>query len=211
MLWVSIVNMVEDWLLMYRWLRENGSVVEGNGGTSSGPVKFIQKFEKTVSAYDQGGHRPGMNCIYYDWFNYHSPEITMLKDAGGKDDDRARKLKYAIKWSRLFTDRILEDEDIALFSPKDAKKLLTLYRDEFNKKYIEYEKDPNIRKRFIKAKELAFTHAKVRAETGNNYLYFRDNVDEQRMGKDKVHNSNLCTEIYLPNKPFKVSKEKFST
>jgi ribonucleoside-diphosphate reductase alpha chain len=41
------------------------------------------------------------------------------------------------------------------------------------------------------------------AETGNLYIFFDENSNEQSPFKDKIHQSNLCQEIHLPTKAAK--------
>lgn len=185
-------------------LRTIGSPVKGNNGYSSGKVPFIKFYENVVSAYNQGSSRPGAAIIYFDWFDYESPELIMLKDAGGKDDQRARKLKYAVKWNKVLTKKFLADEELYLFNPQEVPDLVTATGEEFERLYEEYSNKTNITKRKIKARELVFLIAKVRSETGNLYIYFKDNVEAQRMGEEPVYSSNLCCEITIPSSPSKL-------
>ena len=190
-------------------IRAGGQVIKGTNGISSGSIPFIKMYQEVVAAYNQGGTRVGAATIYYDWFHSEAPELTMLKDAGGKDDERARKLKYAIKWGRLLSERIIKDESITLFSPNDVEPLLYSCGEEFKEYYERFERLRGIKKRTVSARDFAFNVAKVRAETGNLYVLFKDNVNKQRMGRDFITQGNLCTaEVVLPTEPLKVSEEK---
>ena len=189
-------------------LRTIGSSVLGNNGQSSGKIPFIQFYEKVVCAYNQGSSRPGAAIIYFDWWDYESPELIMLKDAGGKDDQRARKLKYAIKWNRTLTRKFLNNEEVILFNPLETPELITAIGEEFDHWYEFYSNQPGIMKRKINARDLAFLIAKVRSETGNLYIYYKDNVDEQRMGETPVYSSNLCCEITIPSSPSMLKSQR---
>jgi ribonucleotide reductase alpha subunit len=178
-------------------LRSKGAFIEGNKGKSGGVVPFIQKNQWSVGAYNQGDTRASSECMYYNWFHYESPEITMLKDKSGKDEERARKLKYAIKWNRVLSRAILADEEITLFDPHKTQDMTFAYGAEFERLY-EYYKTTKVRKRTYRAQDLAFTVAKVKGETGNNYTFFTDNANEQNIGAGTVNQANLCME-YLPN------------
>ena len=164
----------------------------GKSGRSDGPVPFIRKFENTVTAFNQGGTRKGAAVITFPFWHYDSPDMIMLKDAGGSDDKRARNLQYAVKWYNIFTKRIIEGSDIILFDPKDVPELNNTYGADFEKWYLYYENKSNVRKRKIPARELAFLIAKVRSETGNLYITFIDNINKNRMGEEPVFSSNLC-------------------
>ena len=189
------------------WISSKGRPIESTGGESSGVIPFIQMYEKVIKAYNQGGKRPGACAIYFDWFHAESQDIAMLKDAGGKDDERARALKYTIKWNRVLTERFLKDEEITLFNPYDTPGLQESFSDDFKQKYEALEQKTGIKKKKMKARDFVMTPIKIRSETGNLYVFFRDNVDEQRMGRDPVYMSNLCTEVFLDNKPLEVSDE----
>ena len=178
-------------------LRSKGAFIEGNKGKSGGVIPFVQKNQWAVGAYNQGDTRASSECMYYNWFHYESPEITMLKDKSGKDEERARKLKYAVKWNRTLSRAILADEEITLFDPHKTQDMTFAYGAEFEKLY-EYYKTTKVRKRTYRAQDLALTLAKIKIETGNNYTFFTDNANEQNIGGGTVTQSNLCME-YLPN------------
>jgi len=190
------------------WLRSSGSAVGKRGGKSSGPVQFTKKFEATISAYDQMSKRKGACNITYPFWHLDIRELIMLKDAGGAEENRARGLMYTIKWYKVVTKRILNNEDLTLFDPKDVSDLNDLWGEEFEKRYNYYENKIGIRKNKIRARDLAFLFAKVRAETGNIYVVFPDNINDQRMGELPVSASNLCNEIYLGTKPAKLGKKE---
>ena len=172
-------------------LRCSGSKIR-KSGESHGPVPFIKKIESTVSAYNQLGKRNGACAVYFPWWHYDAPDMIELKEEGGTEDRRARKLQYAVKWNRLFTERILEDGEITLFDPKETPELLETWGDEFTKWYVYYENKPKIRKKKIQAIDFAFQIMKQRIETGNLYIFFEENVQEQNNFNEKINSSNLC-------------------
>jgi ribonucleoside-diphosphate reductase alpha chain len=181
------------------YIRAKGSSIGKRGGKSSGPVPFIQKFQASINAFDQNGKRKGSCVITFPFWHMDVLDLIILKDEGGSDDNRARKLQYAIKWYKILSERIMLGKDITLFDPKDAHELNTLWGSDFEKKYIELESKQNIKKKKISAKELGEAIAKVRAETGNLYITFPDNINEQRIGEEPVFASNLCQEIVIPS------------
>lgn len=180
-------------------LRCSGSLIGKMGGKSSGPVKFIKKFQETVSAFDQKGTRPGACVVNFPFWHYDVKDIMMLKDAGGSEEKRARKLKYTIKWYKILSKRIKKNENITLFDPKEVPELIDSYGKDFEKWYLYYESRNNIKKQVIPARELAYLFAKIRSETGNLYVVFPDNINSQRLGEKIVTASNLCTEIFIPS------------
>ena len=173
-------------------LRCSGSTVGKSGGKSSGPIKFIKKYEATIGAFDQVGKRKGACVITFPFWHFDVQDMIMLKDAGGSEDKRARGLMYTVKWFKIFTERIQAGEDISLFDPKETPELNETWGDEFRKWYLHYEQKQGIRRKKIPARDLAFLIAKVRAETGNLYVVFPDNINSQRVGEEPVFASNLC-------------------
>jgi ribonucleoside-diphosphate reductase alpha chain len=191
-------------------LRCSGSLVGKSGGKSSGPVKFVQKYEATIGAFDQVGKRKGACVITFPFWHYDVQDLIMLKDAGGSEDKRARGLMYTVKWYKILTDRILAGEDISLFDPKETPELNETWGEEFEKWYNHYEQKQGIRRKRIPARDLAFLIAKVRSETGNLYIVFPDNINSQRVGELPVFSSNLCCEIFIPSKASSGFREKIN-
>lgn len=179
-------------------IRAKGSPIKGNQGRSSGTTPFVQAFQAGTGAYNQGSSRSSALAVYYNWFHYESPEITMLKDENGKDEDRARKVKYAVKWTKQLSSAIKENQEVYLFDPHKTQDMTYAWGDNLTELYEKYSKSTHVRKRKYSARELAYTIAKVKVETGNLYTFFTDNANSQNIGCGDVTQSNLCVE-YLPN------------
>ena len=92
------------------------------------------------------------------------------------------------------------DRYVTLFDPKDTPKLIEATGKEFEKYYLEYEQKSGIRKKKLKAREIAYLISKIRNETGNLYLFFDDNANSQTPFNEYINSSNLCTEIFLPSR-----------
>jgi ribonucleoside-diphosphate reductase alpha chain len=104
--------------------------------------------------------------------------------------------------SKIFYERFIDDGEITLFSPHDVPGLYDAFgTEEFDKLYLQYEKDKKIRKKTISAQELIFDLLKERAETGRIYIMNIDHANTHSSFKDKVNMSNLCQEITLPTVP----------
>jgi len=191
-------------------IRSRGSTIKGNRGYSNGVIPFVKLYESVISAFNQGGLRKGACAIYFPWYHYEVEKLVMLKDAGGTEEERARKLQYAIKWNRIFSKRIIENKEITLFDPRSINYILDeVYGDEFEKVYNKLEQSKTYKHKKINARDLAYLIAKVRSETGNLYIFFDDNVNEQNMMNLKIYQSNLCTEVVLPNEPILLDKIQF--
>ena len=191
------------------YIRASGSTIQTNRGRSDGPIPFIKRVEQTISSFNQGGVRKGACVVTFPWWHLDVLDLIMLKDAGGTEDTRARKLVYSIRISNIFRERVNKDGYVTLFDPKETPLLNEEYGEKFNVAYMYYESKSSIRKKRIRAKDLLFQILKVRQETGNLYLTFVDNINEQNMVNKFVGASNLCQEIVIPSYPSKLIKEKY--
>lgn len=189
-------------------IRSSGSHIDGNDGKSSGPVPFIKITEMVMKAWNQGGIRPGMCAIYFSCWHYNFEELIVLKSNGGTDENRARRLKYSVKINNVLIKRWINNESFTLFNPSETPKLLETYGKEFEEAYLEYEKNPNILKKKIPARQLWELIMKERTETGNIYLFNIDNVNKTNMLGEMVKQSNLCAEIVEYTKPSKLISEE---
>jgi len=99
--------------------------------------------------------------------------------------------------------RILEDSHWSLFDPYEVRELSELYGEEFNKKYEEFENDPNITKEQMKAKDLWKKVLTSYFESGSPFLCFKDNANRANPNDHVGHirSSNLCTEIFQNTNP----------
>ena len=176
-------------------------------GVTSGPVPFIKMFEATVSAWNQGGTRPGALCIYFPWYHKDVMDLLVLKSNGGTDENRARRLKYALKINDIFLTKVKNNEEIALVSPDQARDLYGLHGGAFEQAYQKYLDDPQTTK--IPARDVWRSFLKNRVETGNIYAFCDDNVNKVSMLNEYVGSSNLCTEVVLPSRPSKALNESW--
>lgn len=189
-------------------IRSSGSKIRGNRGVSNGPVPFIKIIEAVVSGFNQGGTRSGSCVVTYPFWHHDVMNLLPLNDAGGSEDNRARKLKYTMRLHNILKERCKTGQDITLFNPVDVPLLNCTYGEAFEKAYVQYEKDNSIRKKTIPARDLMFSYMKYRSETGNTYAFFSDNVNEQNIVGDYIGASNLCTEITVTSTPSKNHKNE---
>ena len=116
--------------------RGTGARIRSTKGRSSGIVPFLQHYQTALSAFNQGGRRPGSAAIY---LSMHHPDIlkfVQLPRNGGADEDRARKIFTAVWISDLFMKRVREEGTWSLFDPNRSYDLSQLWGEEYEKKYI---------------------------------------------------------------------------
>ena len=189
-------------------LRMRASTI-GRAGKSSGPTPTIQHVEGAITLFNQLGARPGACVVTFQWWHADVMELLELKDEGGNESKRARKLQYSLKINRIFLRRLQAGESISLFDPKVASKLLQLYGTEFDEEYERLESEGKASST-ITAANLGYLIAKIRAETGNLYIFFDENSNEGSPFKSKIHQSNLCQEVHLPTEAAEYKAESLT-
>lgn len=191
-------------------IRSSGSYILGNNGFSSGPVPFIKIIESTIKAFNQGATRPGVCCIYFQWWHANFEELIVLKNNSGTEENRARHLKYSVKINDLLIKRILKNQNVSLFNPDDTPRLIGKYGEEFENEYIKYEENKSIKRKTIEARKIMEMILKERAETGNIYMFHEENVNKTSMLNRYINSSNLCCEIVLPSRESELIEEETS-
>lgn len=182
-------------------IRGPGAYVEGNNGTSSGSKPYIQSLQWSITGYNQGNTRSAACINTFDAFHYESPEHAHLKHESGKDEDRARKLQYSVKWNSHLSKAVLANDDIYLIDPHKTQDLFNSYGAEWRELYDKYCRNTHIHKRKYNARELAFEFVRTAAETGNMYFFFSDNANEQDIGAGFIPAANLCQEMMMSYEP----------
>ena len=180
-------------------IRGINSKIRGGEVSHTGVIPFLKKFESTVRCCTQNGIRGGSATVHFPIWHQEIEDILVLKNNKGTEDNRVRKLDYSIQLSKIFYERFIQDGEITLFSPHDVPGLYDSFGTiEFDSIYIEYENNPNVPKKTIKAQELILSLLKERAETGRIYIMNIDHCNFHSPFKDQITMSNLCQEITLP-------------
>ena len=183
-------------------IRGLNSKIRGGEVQHTGVIPFLKKFESTVRCCTQNGIRGGSATVHFPIWHQEIEDILVLKNNKGTEDNRVRKLDYSIQLSKIFYERFIQDGEITLFSPHDVPGLYDSFGTiEFDSIYIEYENNPNVPKKTIKAQELILSLLKERAETGRIYIMNIDHCNFHSSFKDQITMSNLCQEITLPVVP----------
>ncbi len=183
-------------------IRAINSKIRGGEVTHTGVIPFLKKFESTVKCCTQNGIRGGSATTFFPVWHREIEDIIVLKNNKGTEDNRVRNLDYAIQFSKIFYERFIKNEDITLFSPHDVPGLYDLFgMDGFDELYVQYENDPEIPKKIVKAQELILDILKERAETGRIYIMNIDHSNSHGPFKEQVSMSNLCMEILLRTEP----------
>lgn len=160
-------------------VRSIGEKVGAVGKTSGGiPFQVVQNY--LTLAISQGSQRRGAAAVYLDVGHPEIEEFMELRKPSGDFNRKTLFLHHGVLIPDVFMERVRQDADWELRSPKDG----------------------SVRK-VVKARELFARLVETRLQTGEPYLVFTDTVNrsvprfQQQLGL-RVTTSNLCAEITLP-------------
>lgn len=188
-------------------IRGIGSPIRGGISTHAGYIPYISLLQSAIKACSQGGIRNGAATVFYPIWNIEIESLITLKNNRGNEGNRVRHLDYAVQISRLFYKRLLEGQNISLFSSSEVPGLYeNFFQDNlrFEKLYVEAENNPLIRRKSISAIDLFTLILTERAQTGRIYIQNVDHCNKYSTFNHKapsIKGSNLCMEILLPTTP----------
>jgi ribonucleoside-diphosphate reductase alpha chain len=190
-------------------IRALGTPIRNGDAYHTGVIPFYKMFQAATRSCSQGGVRNGAATLYYPIWHYEVEDLLVLKNNKGTEDNRVRHMDYGVQFNKLMYERLLQGGDITLFSPSDVPHLYhSFFNDQelFKIVYEKAEKNPNIRKKTIKAIDLFSMFMEERKNTGRIYLMNVDHANTHSSFDEKlapIHQSNLCCEIDLPTKPLR--------
>lgn len=188
-------------------IRAIGSPVRNGDATHTGVIPFYKLFERSVKSCSQGGVRHGAATLYYPIWHLEVEDLLVLKNNKGTEDNRVRHMDYGVQFNKLMYERLINGEDITLFSPSDVPGLYDSFfndQEKFRELYETAERNTRLRKKTIPAAELFSMFMQERKDTGRVYLQNVDHANTHGSFLEDVapiRQSNLCCEIDLPTKP----------
>lgn len=191
----------------YGRIRAEGSAIRGGEAKHTGLIPFLKSVEASVKSCSQGGVRGGAATVHYPLWHMEFESLVVLKNNKGTEESRVRKLDHCFQLNRTMYERLINDQDITLFSPADVPGLYDAFiqdQELFSVLYKKYEADKSIRKVVKKAREVFAALMTERQQTGRIYIQNIDHVNDHGSFKPDVapiEQSNLCQEIALPTKP----------
>lgn len=178
-------------------IRANHSMIRGTNGLSTGIVPMLKVFNDTARFINQSGKRNGSFAIYVEPWHPDIEEFLELKKNHGDEDLRARDLFYALWIPDLFMERVVNDELWSYFCPDECPGLSDMYGEDFKTLYQNYESQPTLIRKKVKARDLWFKILDSQMETGTPYMLYKDAANKKSNQKNlgTIKSSNLCTEI----------------
>ena len=179
-------------------IRALGSEIRGGEAVHTGVIPFWKMFQAAVKSCSQGAIRSGAATLYYPIWHLEVESLIVLKNNRGVEDNRIRQLDYGVQINKLMYTRLINDEDITLFSPHSVEGMYDAFFNDqklFEKLYTEAENNPLITKKKIPARDLFSLLMSERANTGRIYIMNVDHCNTHSSFDELVapiHMSNLC-------------------
>lgn len=189
-------------------MRPLGAAIRGGEVMHTGIVPFLKKWFADLRSCSQGGIRNASATVNLPIWHYQFDDFIVLKNNQGTDETRVRQMDYCVVLSAFFWRRLKQGGTITFFDPNQVPELYeAFYRDsaEFERLYVECEKRKDLRTKTETAEKVFGWLMKERSDTGRYYLLNIDNVQAHTPFDTSVHpiyQTNLCTEIMLPTRPF---------
>lgn len=218
----SIENMAQvskfGWgIWVYLWnIRSKWWYIRGVKWAAGWVNPWVKVINDTATAVNQLWARAWaisvtLDCFHRDIFNFLDLQ-TETWDIRSKSFD----VFPAVTFPDLFMERVSSWEKWTLFDPKEIldktwKKLQDHFWKEFEKFYVECEKNPDLElKETIEAKELFKKYLKATVETWMPYAFFRDTVNAANPNKHagNIYSTQLCVEICQNTSPSKFLEEQ---
>lgn len=191
-------------------IRSVGSKIRAGNAIHTGNIPFFKLFNAAVHSCSQGGLRNGAATLFYPIWTYELPELLVLKNNRGIEENRIRTMDYGVQINKYFYEKLTSGGVISLFSPSEVPGLYEAFfqdHGKFIELYEAAELNPNVRKRQLPAIEIFSLLMQERASTGRIYIQHVDHCNEHGPFDETVapiKQSNLCMEVLLPTKPLSV-------
>lgn len=188
----------------YTPVRGCGAIINSTNRQSDGIIPFIKILNEIARGINQGGKRKGSISIYLQ--PWHPDIISFLELClnTGIEERRARDIFPALWIPDIFFKRLYGEEDIegsisdrwSLFCPHKYPDLIYFYGDDFEKRYLELERDERYESQ-ISVFTVWDAIVTSLEEKGLPYMLSKDNVNKKsnQMNIGPITSSNLCTEI----------------
>ena len=204
------------------YVRSAGSSIRGVANSSGGVVPWIKQLNNTAVSVDQLGQRKGAIAVYLDVWHRDIEAFLDLRLNNGDQRLRAHDVFTSVCLPDLFMAAVERRGDWYLFDPYEVKRIKGWYLQDFHdeqrgqgsfrEKYEEVVADERISRRTIKAIDLFKRIMVSQLETGNPFMFYRDEVNRKNPNKHagSIYSSNLCTEILQNMSPTRMIQEMIS-
>lgn len=184
-------------------VRAHGEPVKDIEGVSKGVVGVMKLLDNAFRYANQLGQRNGSGATYLNIFHPDFEEFLSTKKINADDDIRVKTLSIGAVLPDKFVQLAKEDKDMYQFYPHSVYKAYGVnFEDvcaDMDNWYEKLVDNPAVKKRRVNPRKLLELIAITQGESGYPYIMWQDNVNNANPLADKIHFSNLCTEILQPS------------
>ncbi|MCD9029557.1 ribonucleoside-diphosphate reductase subunit alpha [Luteimonas sp. BDR2-5] len=206
------------------YVRSSGSSIRGVPNSSGGVVPWIKQLNNTAVSVDQLGQRKGAVAVYLDVWHRDIEAFLDLRLNNGDQRLRAHDVFTSVCIPDIFMEAVERRGDWYLFDPHEVHRIKGWYLQDFfdekkgdpngsfRRKYEEVVADERISRKTIKAIDIFKRIMVSQLETGNPFMFYRDEVNRKNPNKHagRIYSSNLCTEILQNMSPTRMMQEIIS-
>lgn len=175
--------------------RSPGDPVKGGTIKHQGAFHYIDHLRTAVKANKQMS-RGGSATFKISCIDPEIMSLVRLKSQRTAKNFQIVQLDYSLAMNKVFLKAVADNDDWMLVSVYYAPRLYDLFHSgepkAFKEEYDRVMADQNIKKKIVKARDLLLAHITEWFETGMNYSFFVDNVNQHTPFKEPVRLSNLC-------------------
>lgn len=187
-------------------VRSKGTIIKKTNGRSDGIIPMLKMYNDSALYVSQGGgKRKGSTAVYIEPWHADIEGFLDLKKPIGDENRRARDIFLALWIPDIFMRRLIKaienkNEVVywSLMCPNKCINLINTYGDEFDKHYIEYEKNKKYNKQ-VNILKLWNHILEIQMESGVPYISYKDHVNRKcnQNNIGTINCSNLCNEINI--------------
>lgn len=193
--------------------RSKGDKVRGGLVQHMGKLPYYRVQQAVVAANVQAS-RGGANTMHFNVMDPEISDLLALKNVQTIEQKRIKDIDYSFGFNEEFARRVAKNEKWMLVSYGDAPDLYeAMYsgnQSNFLKLYAEVEANADIKKEYVDARTIVLKALTEGLETGRMYLHRTDLMNHHTPFLDTIYSSNLCQEIALPTKGFKVVADLYN-
>ena len=180
--------------------------VRGGAVIHQGKLPYYAHTGKGVKSNLKGG-RGGAMTQFVSVFDPEIEAICRTQNPRTPVKNQNRDIHFAVMYNSFFAKKAAQRKDIFFFNTFTAPDLMAkLFSDDrvgFAELYEAYEANPDFKKTYINAYELAFLFESQGHEVSTLYTLNIEEVNRHTSFLEPIFSSNLCQEIVQPTKPYK--------
>lgn len=168
-----------------------------------GKLPYYRSAVAAVKANLQNG-RGGAITLTYSCYDPEIAAIQKLKNPLTPQEEQIRGADYSMTFNKFFAKKAAKNEEVALFSMKDAPEIydnMHVPTEEFAVIYNKAVKEKRYHS-MVNARDILARALMASIDTGRHYWHYATAVNEHTPFKEPIKHSNLCQEIQQPTFPY---------